>query len=281
MSKYGMTDSGKRQSFGKGMAIRDTADDKPRPDLISPFAEERQGHWLRMGAAKYAERNWENGMPFSRCVASLKRHLMKYQQGKRDEDHLAAIMFNAMALIHYEEMIERGRLPAELERHAELPAGPSGEEARRTAKSRKRPPDQRPAPARGRRTRPWLTDCKLSRPAPPQRQPAGLRGPGDDRHAARLPRNHPDRLVPLGLRLEAGLAAAALLHRDQAEATPSGPNSRPKLKHNIPMEELLFHAPEPGQGEGLVRASGSSGLNLPFKKCLVPLAHNWAFESSS
>ena len=29
MSKYGMTDSGKRQSFGKGMAIRDTADDKP------------------------------------------------------------------------------------------------------------------------------------------------------------------------------------------------------------------------------------------------------------
>ena len=67
MSKYGMTDSGKRQSFGKGMAIRDTADDKPRPDLISPFAEERQGHWLRMGAAKYAERNWENGMPFSRA----------------------------------------------------------------------------------------------------------------------------------------------------------------------------------------------------------------------
>jgi hypothetical protein len=114
MSKYGMTDSGKRQSFGKGMAIRDTADDKPRPDLISPFAEERQGHWLRMGAAKYAERNWERGMPFSRCVASLKRHVMKFQQGKRDEDHLAAIMFNAMALIHYEEMIERGLLPAEL-----------------------------------------------------------------------------------------------------------------------------------------------------------------------
>ena len=39
---------------------------------------------------------------------------MKYQQGLRDEDHLAAIMFNAMALIHYEEMIERGVLPAEL-----------------------------------------------------------------------------------------------------------------------------------------------------------------------
>ena len=114
MSKYGMTDSGKRQSFGKGMAIRDAADDKPRPDLISPFAEERVGHWLRMGAAKYAERNWENGMPFSRCIASLRRHVMRFQQGKRDEDHLAAIIFNAMAVIHYEEMIARGVLPATL-----------------------------------------------------------------------------------------------------------------------------------------------------------------------
>ena len=114
MSKYGMTDSGKRQSFGKGMAIRDAADDKPRPDLISPFAEERVGHWLRMGAAKYAERNWENGMPFSRCIASLRRHVMKFQQGRRDEDHLAAIIFNAMAVIHYEEMIARGVLPAAL-----------------------------------------------------------------------------------------------------------------------------------------------------------------------
>ena len=114
MSKFEMVAGDEKQSFGEDLAVRDTAADKPRPDLISPFAEERQGHWLRMGAAKYAERNWEKGMPFSRCVASLKRHLMKYQQGMRDEDHLAAIMFNAMALIHYEEMIERGVLPADL-----------------------------------------------------------------------------------------------------------------------------------------------------------------------
>jgi hypothetical protein len=109
-----MAGGDEQQSFGDGMAVRDTADNKPRPDLISPFAEERQGHWLRMGARKYAERNWEKGMPFSRCIASLKRHVMKFQQGLKDEDHLAAIMFNAMALIHYEEMIERGILPAEL-----------------------------------------------------------------------------------------------------------------------------------------------------------------------
>ena len=143
VSKYGMTDSGKRQSFGKHRAVRDTCDDKPRPDLISPFAEERQGHWLRMGAAKYAERNWELGMPFSRCVASLKRHLMKFQQGRKDEDHLAAIMFNAMALIHYEEMIERGVLPAELNdmpiyRKVEAKANPRRPQGARKAKQRAR-----------------------------------------------------------------------------------------------------------------------------------------------
>ncbi len=109
-----MNDSGERQEFVTG-AVRDTAEGKPRPDLISPFAEERVGAWLMMGAEKYEERNWEEGMPFSRCMASLRRHTMAYQQGKREEDHLAAIIFNAMAIIHYEEMIERGVLPEELD----------------------------------------------------------------------------------------------------------------------------------------------------------------------
>lgn len=105
--------SGSNESFASG-AVRDTSTDKPRPDLISPFAEERLGHWLRLGAVRYADRNWERGMPMSRCLASLCRHVMKYKQGLTDEDHLAAIMFNAMAIIHYEEMIARGVLPKEL-----------------------------------------------------------------------------------------------------------------------------------------------------------------------
>ncbi len=113
-----MHDSGTRQEFNTG-AVRDTADEKPRPDLISPFALERLGEWLRLGAIKYRERNWEAGMPISRCVASLWRHLLKYQQGEHDEDHLAAILFNAMAIIHYEEMIKRGTLPESL---SDMPA---------------------------------------------------------------------------------------------------------------------------------------------------------------
>lgn len=110
----GMHDSGKRQSFSSG-AVRDTEDDKPRPDLISPFAEERLGHWLKKGAMKYGEHNWSKGIPMSRCLASLCRHVMKYKQGKKDEDHLSAIMFNAMALIHYEEMIKIGMMSEDID----------------------------------------------------------------------------------------------------------------------------------------------------------------------
>ncbi len=106
-------DSGNRQAFDTG-AVRDTAGEKPRPDLISPFAIERLGEWLRLGAVKYDERNWEKGIPISRCVASLCRHLMKYQQGHRDEDHMAAVMCNASFILHYEEMVRLGRLPESL-----------------------------------------------------------------------------------------------------------------------------------------------------------------------
>ena len=108
-----MADSGKREQFSTG-AVRDTADGKARPDLISPFAMERLGEWLRLGAEKYAPRNWERGIPLSRSTASLYRHLLKFQQGKQDEDHIAAVMCNAMMIAHTEEMVKCGVLPKEL-----------------------------------------------------------------------------------------------------------------------------------------------------------------------
>lgn len=97
-----MKDSGDRREFPTG-ARRDMASDKERPDLVSPFALRRVGRWLGMGAKKYGERNWEKGMPFSVFFASLMRHTLKYAMGWRDEDHLAAIIFNAQAIIHFEE----------------------------------------------------------------------------------------------------------------------------------------------------------------------------------
>jgi hypothetical protein len=121
---FGMQDSGKRETFESG-AVRDTAVGKSRPDLISPFATEKLAHWLRLGAEKYSPRNWEKGIPLSRCLASAQRHLLKYQQGAEDgEDHLAAAYCNIMFMIHTVEMIKRGVLPESLDdlpRYSEIP----------------------------------------------------------------------------------------------------------------------------------------------------------------
>lgn len=109
-----MEDSGKREQFTTG-AVRDTAEGKSRPDLISPYAQMRKGDWLRLGAEKYDERNWEKGMKISRCIASICRHLFQYMMGATNEDHLAAIGVNVEFIMHYEAMIERGLLPKELD----------------------------------------------------------------------------------------------------------------------------------------------------------------------
>ena len=96
-------DSGARQNFETG-AKRDTQEGKPRFDLISPFMMTRLASLMERGAVKYGEWNWEKGMPFSRFFGSAFRHLMQYWKGDRDEDHLAAVIFNLMAIIHFEEV---------------------------------------------------------------------------------------------------------------------------------------------------------------------------------
>ncbi len=119
-----MHDGGKRETFDTG-AVRDTADGKPRPELISPFATEKLADWLRLGAEKYSPRNWELGIPLSRSLASAHRHLLKYQQGVEDgEDHLTAAYCNLMFMIHTTEMCKRGVLPEslmDLPKYREIP----------------------------------------------------------------------------------------------------------------------------------------------------------------
>lgn len=101
-------DSGARQEFDTG-AKRDTQDGKPRYSLISPFAMKRLAMLMVRGAIKYDEWNWEKGMPFSRLYDSAERHLKQFYLGEEpDEDHLAAVLFNIMAIIHFEE-VGRGK----------------------------------------------------------------------------------------------------------------------------------------------------------------------------
>lgn len=98
----GLKDSGKRQNFTTG-AVRDTQENKGRYDLLSIPAMRRLAQHMEKGADKYAERNWEKGIPASRCFSSAMRHMFQWMDGKGDEDHLAAAMWNIMVIMHFEE----------------------------------------------------------------------------------------------------------------------------------------------------------------------------------
>lgn len=105
MSKLnGIDDGGQRISYGEGKAIREPSAGKGRYDLITPFGIMRLAKWYELGSKKYEDRNWEKGMPFSRYIDSAKRHIDKYIMGMTDEDHLAAAVWNLLAIIHHEEL---------------------------------------------------------------------------------------------------------------------------------------------------------------------------------
>lgn len=114
MSKDFITkDSGERRKFTSG-AQRDVANGKGRYDLVSPIMIDRLAKLLERGAVKYDDRNWEKGMPLSVYMDSGMRHLYKYLEGHTDEDHLIAAIWNLQALLHIEEMVNRGKLPKKL-----------------------------------------------------------------------------------------------------------------------------------------------------------------------
>lgn len=85
-------------------------DEKVRLDLVAPELEIAVGAVLTQAVAsgKYPARNWELGMDWGRSVASLRRHLNKWQRGEKLDSesglphtwHMAA---NVMFLLTYEE----------------------------------------------------------------------------------------------------------------------------------------------------------------------------------
>lgn len=101
----GLKDSGARTQYAGG-GIRETPKDRPRPELITPFGLERLAMHYTNGAKKYSDRNWEKGMPFSHYTASMFRHLLAWMAGDDTEDHLAAIAWNALSIMHHQELKE-------------------------------------------------------------------------------------------------------------------------------------------------------------------------------
>lgn len=79
---------------------------KLRFDLIPPEWDKVLAGILTFGAKKYAERNWENGLSYTKTVASLRRHLNSFEEGEWTDPesghpHLGHVAWNALALITF------------------------------------------------------------------------------------------------------------------------------------------------------------------------------------
>jgi hypothetical protein len=108
-----LKDSGQRQEFKTG-SQRDVRDGKGRYDLLPTRALRRLARHFEAGSKKYGDRNWEKGQPLSRLLDSGLRHAFNHLEGKTDEDHLIAAVWNLLCAADTEERIKEGLLPAEL-----------------------------------------------------------------------------------------------------------------------------------------------------------------------
>ncbi len=80
---------------------------KPRPGLMPPHALLAISELYAIGALKYADRNWEKGMDWSRMFDAMQRHLLKWWGKESEYDpemgvhHLACVGFYALNLLEY------------------------------------------------------------------------------------------------------------------------------------------------------------------------------------
>lgn len=110
---FEVKDSGKRQKFESGM-VRDTTEGKIEywRVLIGPMVKRWAAH-VTKACVKYPDvapgvPNWTlaNGeAELQRFKDSLLRHTMDYYDGKTDEDHAAAIMFNLNGIEYVKEKL--------------------------------------------------------------------------------------------------------------------------------------------------------------------------------
>lgn len=86
---------------------------KTRHELIPQYAQKQYALVLTKGAEKYAPRNWEKGMQWSKVLGSLKRHLAAFEAGEDFDSetgllHTAHIMCNAGFLTEYYKIFPMG-----------------------------------------------------------------------------------------------------------------------------------------------------------------------------
>ncbi len=92
----GKNDSGRKDDTGK-----------LRYDLIPTGPLGQLAEVYTIGAKKYSDRNWEQGLSWGRLYAALQRHANAFWRGEqRDpmdgQHHLASVAFCAFALMEFE-----------------------------------------------------------------------------------------------------------------------------------------------------------------------------------
>ena len=104
--------TGDVKSDAKGSGARYDAG-KVRYELIPTHLLESTANVFAYGANKYAAWNWTKGMPWSKVIGCMKRHLAAIERGE-DIDaesglpHIGHLMCNALMLEHYRTMYPEG-----------------------------------------------------------------------------------------------------------------------------------------------------------------------------
>lgn len=102
-------DSGIHREFQSGMK-RDANPGSTQYALVfdGPLLERLAVH-LTKGAAKYEPRNWmlaNSREEMERFRTSAANHFVKWMRGERDEDHMAAVIFNLNGYEYVKERLE-------------------------------------------------------------------------------------------------------------------------------------------------------------------------------
>lgn len=107
-------DSGTRQQWITG-SQRDSQEGKGLHELIPKYPVDRLAKHYENGAKKYGLSNWKKGQNLRQYIRSGLHHQLALAEGMQDEDHAAAIAWNAFAFMWTANEIEEGRLPAVLD----------------------------------------------------------------------------------------------------------------------------------------------------------------------
>jgi hypothetical protein len=96
-------------------AIRDNDDTKEDyVETLSWTALKRHAQYMTSKKSRYGSGNFKKGIPIESYEQSLVRHLQKYFANKyedgteeKDDDHLAAMLFNICGIMHEEARINK------------------------------------------------------------------------------------------------------------------------------------------------------------------------------